>query len=213
MEKEEKHKYYHKWKKGIESASHLGGWMNPQGKGDPLTYFPNLWDFIIDNLKIRSVLDIGCGPGIALNYFKSKGCRILGAEGCKLAIEKSRVPDYTRHVDYSVGSLELNKRDLKHFDLIYSVEFVEHVHPRYVNNYLKDFSRGKYIFMTAAAVNQVGYHHVNCRNMPYWIKQMENIGYVFDEVYTSILKSIASYSEVKFNYFENNGMFFKQKEE
>ena len=71
-------------------SGHLGGCVKG---GDPATYYPNLWNFIIQDFGIKSILDIGCGEGHALEYFKSKNIGVLGLEGCVDAIENSKVKD------------------------------------------------------------------------------------------------------------------------
>ena len=45
---------------------HLGGYI--QG-GDPGTWCPHLWSWIVKEFEIRSVLDVGCGEGHSTKFF------------------------------------------------------------------------------------------------------------------------------------------------
>ena len=41
-----------------EDSSHLGG--NIAG-GDPASFYPGLWAWLVSEFKVKTVLDIGCG--------------------------------------------------------------------------------------------------------------------------------------------------------
>jgi hypothetical protein len=52
--------------------AHLGGYVEG---GDPATYYPDLWKWFVETLMVRSVIDVGCGDGVALKYFRDTlGC-------------------------------------------------------------------------------------------------------------------------------------------
>src|SRR4051812_32120202 len=92
----------------FHEADHLGGCMKG---GDPATYYPNMWDFFIGYTGVQSVLDIGCGEGHALEYFKNK-LRIAGLEGCITAIDASNVKASIVHHDFTVDRYESGKFDM-----------------------------------------------------------------------------------------------------
>ncbi len=53
--------------------------------------FPKeILDLTIELFHPRTVLDVGCGTGISLDYFMSKGIAVRGLEGSALAISKAR---------------------------------------------------------------------------------------------------------------------------
>ena len=75
--------------------------------------------------------------------------------------EVSRPKSIKKYVtihDYETGPSNFDKE----VDLIWSVEFVEHVWEKYQKNYMKDFQRGKFVVMTFAPPGKAGHHHVNC---------------------------------------------------
>src|SRR3989344_7094769 len=58
--------------------THLGGNV---AQGDPLTYCPNVWNYVIDRFCIGSVMDLGSGAGHAAAWFFKKGIKTLAVEG------------------------------------------------------------------------------------------------------------------------------------
>ena len=81
--------------------------------------------------------------------------------------------------------------DLKRtFDLVYSFEVVEHIHPRYVENLLQSFSNhGNRIVITAARPGQGGAGHFNEQPPQYWIEKFQTMGYRCSESATAELKA------------------------
>jgi SAM-dependent methyltransferase len=143
-------------------------------------------DKIIEIYNPKSVLDLGCGVGKSLDYFKSKNIEIIGVEGSTLAISQALNPN-------SIKKYNLNKElnlNLK-FDLIWSFEFVEHIHPDYVENLLKTFSHhSSVIILSAAPPGQGGEGHFNEQLPSYWIEKFKNIGFIYNSENSDILHSL-----------------------
>lgn len=142
-------------------------------------------DMIVEIYHPNSVLDLGCGSGKAIDYFLEKGVKeVYGVEGSKMAISHSKNPKLIKNYDLN-HSLDLKKK----FDIIYSFEFIEHIHPKYVDNLLKTFSNhSNVIIITAARPGQHGQGHFNCQLPPYWIKKFSEYGFKFNQKNTDILK-------------------------
>lgn len=198
---------------GCVEEGHLGGFTK---YGDNGTYYPLMWSYLIKYFDIKSVLDIGCGKGYSSAYFKSLNCEVTGIDGSLQAKIDNLIPDDFILHDYTGG--ECFKID-KNFDLCWSSEFVEHVDEKFVDDFLKDFSRCKYIAMTFAGPGQGGYHHVNCQPKEYWIDKIENKGYKFLENETSILKEwVEADRDIQAHipnrylglHFIERGLFFKK---
>jgi cyclopropane fatty-acyl-phospholipid synthase-like methyltransferase len=193
----------------ITHEGHLGGFIY---EGDIATDYPFMYEFLVKDLKISSVLDVGCGRGFALKRFQDLGCKVLGIDGSPTAIQSSIIPERTRQIDFTVSQVLPEKK----YDLVFSVEFVEHVEEQYMKNYLPCFDSGKYIVMTFAGPNQPGHHHVNCQPIDYWINTFQQRGFTYDEEYTNILKEKAKTDRMHFcpqfdgNHFEHRGLFFRK---
>lgn len=176
---------------GLEKEKHLGGYWNVKNVwGDPGTWSPEIWNKIIKDYNIESVADIGCGLGFSCKYFSQKGLYVVGVEGGLNAINNSVFEGNLLQNDYTKTSAFDSENE--QYDLIWCCEFVEHVEEQFMDNFLNDFKTGKYIAMTYAEPGQPGHHHVNCQNQGYWIKKIEDLGYLFQTTYTSQLRDIAS---------------------
>src|ERR1700744_4590481 len=68
---------------------HLGG---NDTSGDPGTYAPAVWDYLLGRFPVRSVLDVGCGLGEAGRWFRSRGCQVLGMDGMPFNVRHCDIP-------------------------------------------------------------------------------------------------------------------------
>ena len=196
----------------MTNIDHLGGFSQQEEIGDAATYHPNLWQYMIDTFKIKSLLDVGCGMGISTKFFYDRGCKIQGIEGHPTCKEKSKVKDYIKLHDYTYGESEVQGV----FDMCWSCEFVEHVEEKYSNNFLKDFSKAKIVLITHAVPGQGGWHHVNCQHADYWISKMAEHGLIYNEEMTDTTKQIAEkdwkmYSPSYKSHYADKGLVFLNK--
>lgn len=192
---------------GMVVDGHLGGYVPG---GDPNTTYPLLWRYLVDELGVRSVLDIGCGDGGAARWFIDEGCTVRGVDG----IDQSLA--YVQQHDYSVdGERTPISYDPPEFDLVWSAEFVEHVEATHVPDFLADFALGKVVLMTHAVPGQPGWHHVNCRTSDYWIGAMAAIGYELDVGLMHVTRDLAERESgipSQGNYYAATGLAFRRVE-
>jgi len=155
-------------------------------------------DQVIKMFHPQSVLDLGCGTGKALEYFYRQGVKVVGVDGSHLAISKAAHPDCM--ICYNLEKeLDLKKK----FDLIWSYEFVEHIHPRYIQELLKTFSNhADTVIVSAASPGQGGDGHFNEQPARYWIKQFRAHGYVYNQRKTDMLRAIKEYYNDNILVFE-----------
>lgn len=147
--------------------------------GDKDTYCPELWDFLIENFKPKSIMDIGCGEGHLMKYFYEKGIDVQGIDGLpanKQNADKDISGAITIH-DYTKGFYLSDKKDM-----VLSCEFVEHVEELFMGNYLISFMNCDTLVFTHAKPEQPGHHHVNCQSDDYWISVMEIFDFKLHEL-------------------------------
>lgn len=155
-----------------DDAPHLGGNID---EGDPLTFAPSVWDYLIDRFAVKSVLDLGSGLGYSSHYFFKHGLQVIAVEGLRQNVEKSLYPSVC---------LDLTKSSvLCKVDLVHCQEFVEHIEERFIENVLNSLKCGKIICMTHALPGQGGYHHVNEQSQEYWVSNLRksNFDILFED--------------------------------
>ena len=189
---------------------HLGGYIQSgpepgQEYGDFETWSPELWQWAVSRLGVRSVLDVGCGEGHAAAFFATLGCRVLGVDGSLQAFEASQIPDHHVVHDFTRGAWSPPRS----FDMVWSCEFVEHVEERHCDNFLTSFAAAdRYLLMTHATPGQLGWHHVNCRQSRYWIDRIERLGFWFNEELTEEARELAGEG-----HFRRSGLVFARQPE
>lgn len=168
--------------------NHLGGCIlgQPDGVGDVDTWCPEIWDNIIEQKNVKSVIDIGCGGGYSLRYFLEKGLDGIGIEGLDVAKEVSPVRNNIHIHDYTFHPYIPSKR----YDLAWCCEFVEHVEEKYVSNFIQTMIMCNFVAMTHAIPGQNGFHHVNEQPAEYWINKLSRYGFVYDQEYSKQLKEL-----------------------
>ena len=150
---------------------HLGGFIH----NDSNSYERQLWEVMIEKFSITSVLDVGCGMGYSTLFFKKHPSieRVLCVEGSSEAVNNSLVPDDTVQHDYTLGPYWPSES----YDMLWSLEFLEHVEEKYLVNIMSTFKKAKLLFVSAS--EQGGWSHVNVRKRAYWVGVFESYGFVY----------------------------------
>jgi len=157
---------------------------------------------IMWNLGCRKMLDVGCGFGGQVKLAESLGWESYGVDGDWTVLPK----ESNFHLnDYTKGSPTLTYE----VDLIWCVEFLEHVEEKYMDNYMSTFqdSKAKYLIVTHAVPGQAGHHHVNCQEKDYWLDAFKRYGFEYDETLT---KQIREESTMKKPFVARTGLVFKR---
>lgn len=153
--------------------------------GDPETYLPDIYAWLCWRFGITSVLDIGCGAGVNLEWFAQNGLRVLGVDGDPEALAASRIPDDLMRWDFTHGPLHLPQE----FDLGLSTEFVEHVEQRFEQNWITAARACRHLLISHAIPGQGGYFHVNEQPSDYWITRLAENGFTYQPAITAYLRA------------------------
>ena len=177
---------------GAGDAKHLGGFTELDLHG----VSPATWRTMLQQLGIRSVLDVGCGRGISTSWFALHGCRVQCVEGSHDAVMQSIVekvvPGSVVEHDFSQGPWW----PLETFDAAWAVEFLEHVGVNYQYNYVTAFRKAALLFVTSSRWG--GWHHVEVHQDEWWIRKYESYGFRYDAQLTNLIRGVAS-QEGKWN--------------
>jgi len=177
-------------------GAHLGGHQGTTHVDE------GVLDYLIRAFRIRSMLDLGCGPGAMIKLAKAKGLRALGVDGDpSVRVLSGLEPcDLIIH-DFTQGPLEIAEE----FDLAWSVEFLEHVEERFQMHYMRLLQQARFVFCTAAPPGKPGHHHVNCQDQEYWKRVFRKYGFVYDPKITSDLRRA---STMEREFARETGMFY-----
>jgi SAM-dependent methyltransferase len=175
---------------------HLGGNIDV---GDPHTFSPKAWTYLLERFAIGSVLDLGSGYGNAADFFFKKGLRTVAVDG---------LPENINIACFPTLGLDLTKDFVRtRVDLVHCQEFVEHIEEKYVGNIINSFRSGKIIAMTHATPGQGGYHHVNEQPAEYWIKLMIDNGFALMREDSHRIRQLAKFDGAV--YLAETGLIFR----
>jgi trans-aconitate methyltransferase len=182
-----------------ELPDHLGGHLN-KTHTDRVTLL-----YLKDKYNIKSMVDVGCGPGDMTNIAKMRGIDAMGVDGDFTLVDewKRKGIDVVLH-DFSTGAPEIDKE----FDLAWSVEFLEHLYEEYIPNFMSVFEKANYVICTAAPPGYPGHHHVNCQPQEYWIEKFAEYGFEFDAEETAFIRANSAMQKP---FMQATGMFFRKR--
>jgi hypothetical protein len=178
-----------------DRTPHLGGSIRV---GDPYTYCPAAWNYVISRFCIRSILDVGSGSGNASYYFHKAGMQVVAVEGLLASVETSLYPAVLH--DLTKGPLKTR------VDLVHCQEVVEHIEEQFIDNVLDTLLCGKIILITHALPGQGGFHHVNLQPSSYWIQHFQNRSCAYLEADTLRVRDLAAKEGAR--YMAQSGLLF-----
>jgi cyclopropane fatty-acyl-phospholipid synthase-like methyltransferase len=158
-------------------------------------------EYMIEKFDIKTMLDLGCGPGGQVKTALDLGLVAEGIDGDPRVIAEAE-GIVINECDYTKDTFE------REVDFIWSVEFLEHVEEKYQENYMKTFAKAEHVFVTFAPIGKRGNHHVNLRDSNYWINIFEKYGLLHD---AKITDSIRKASTMKREFVRENGLYFRNK--
>ena len=203
----------------VEEEYHLGGnghgvqsyFSARHGKeievpGDPLSWLPSLWEKLIKEYDVKSVLDVGSGIGYSAKWFADRGLQSTAIEGLpynvKNAVHPTVLHDLSRSA-YTEGE----------YDMVWCCEVAEHVDENAIEYFLDTVTNCKLLALTAAPPGDGGHHHVNCKPVEYWIDKVQSRGMRIDVQKTNECRAISEAIGPRVDsHFMRNGMIFCRDE-
>lgn len=161
---------------------HLGG--NFDGGDDGTSYPKDLWPWLLAKFEPRTILDVGCGTGETLAYFKDKGRNAIGMDGLPFNADKC----YERHkVPCVIHDLTKAPFLIQGVDLIWCCDVAEHIEERYIGNLLYTLANAPVLAMCQGNEDSAdqGWHHVNNKPESYWIDKLASVGMIEDKALTA----------------------------
>jgi hypothetical protein len=169
---------------GKGDKPHLGGFTDLDHHG----VSPAVWKWMVQEVGVHSLLDVGCGRGISTSWFLLHGVKTLCVEGSHDAVQSTVLPDPATQVvehDFSRGPWWPSET----YDAVWSVEFLEHVGRNFQPNYLPAFRKAALIFVTNSIWG--GHHHVEVHDEEYWIHKFTMFGFVYSEKLSNMARKVA----------------------
>ena len=166
--------------------------------GDTWLIEPDVWDYCIETLGVKTLVDIGSGEGHTSKYFADKGCHVIAIDNDHQAIQNAVYPvvwhDFKR-APFSGGNV----------DMIYMSEFVEHLPEQFLPNLGETLFRTNTVLMTYAPPGNEGIGHINLQDENYWVEWFEVRGFHKDEIGTQEIRNLAKYV-----HFQNRAILFRR---
>lgn len=175
---------------------HLGGNFV---EGDPATFSPTAWKYIIDKFNVKNVLDVGSGRGYASKWFLDQGLTVTAIDGLDDNINNSIIPAI-KH-DLITGPFICKT------DFVNCIEVVEHIEEKYLDNLLTTLCNGSLLLMTHAVPGQDGWHHVNCQESHYWIDHLKQRNFILLEDDSKKIQELADQDGAA--HIARNGLLFQ----
>jgi SAM-dependent methyltransferase len=173
---------------------HLGGHSNK-------TWIdPGSLKLMYEKYNVRTMIDVGCGPGGQVAEARKLGIEAIGFDG-----------DHTVNPDVLIDFTKVDYETNETWDLAWCVEFLEHVDEQYLPNYMALLSKCKYVICTAST--WPGPLHVNCKERDYWVEKFSEYGFTFSQdMLDDVLKHSTMAKKVtakeKLSWLDRTGMVY-----
>lgn len=163
---------------------------------------PRILPVVVDIVKPKSVVDVGCGTGEWLRVLATiHECDIVGLDGDYVPLDQLAIP-----VD-SFISADLSQPLVleRNFDLAMSMEVAEHLPPSRAPGFVHDLTNlAPAVLFSAAVPGQGGVGHINEQWQHYWIDLFRDQGF---HAWDIVRPSVWDRDDVAFWYKQNMFLF------
>ena len=168
----------------------------------------NFSEVVFNKFRPASVVDVGCGLGLYLNYYRELGAKkIMGIEGNKNALDKAIISEIVPH------DLRKPFRLNQKYELVSCLEVAEHIHKRYSNILVDTLvhlcdNEGNIIF-TAAPPGQYGIHHINLQLRDFWIDLFAERNFFYSKELRNFIHAQIKFQHI--SWIKDNLMVFSHR--
>jgi SAM-dependent methyltransferase len=157
---------------------------------------------ILQQLPVKSVLDVGCGQGAWLSVWCEQGIEdVVGIDGEYVDTQRLLIPAE----QFVSADLSKSFHVGRTFDLVQCLEVAEHLPASRAKGFIADIvEHGDIVLFSAAPKGQGGEHHVNEQDYDYWRSLFSLNGY---EVLDCIRPAITGINSVEPWYRYNTFMY------
>ena len=161
--------------------------------------------YLLELVKPKSVIDVGCGLGAWLYVFQEHGVSaIMGIDG-DWVDKKMLIIQQDQFLSSNFNNLiELDKK----FDLVVCLEVGEHLPESSARKFVKSLTTlGNVIFFSAAIPFQGGTNHINEQWPEYWVKLFRDRDYLVIDCFR---KKFWNNEKIRYFYRQNCFIFVKR---
>ena len=160
----------------------------------------NIAKWIKDNLNPKSVLDVGCGPGMYVESMRDIGLNATGMD----------IDDRVIGKDY-LKQKSLLDIDTEKSEVVICFEVAEHIEPELEDKVVEKVCSAteKTLIWTAAAVGQGGIGHINCKDKEEWCSKIESHGLIRNKDKEQQLIEYVQ-SDLHMGWFTQNVLYFER---
>lgn len=160
-------------------------------------YCININNVLINMLKNKTVLDLGCGDCSYIKNLKEVGCTVQGYDA----------NPYTEELSNGLGKVaDLSQmQNFGKYQWVISFETGEHIPSQFESNFFYNLTNHatEGIILSWAIKGQPGEGHINCQNNDYIIEQMYNRSFLCDFFKSEYLRN-----QSKLWWFQTNLLVF-----
>jgi SAM-dependent methyltransferase len=160
---------------------------------------------IMDMLKPKSILDVGCGLGTWLKAFQGLGVKdCLGVDGNHVDRSMLKMDAQFFHAQNLAEKWNLNRR----FDLVISLEVAEHLSHEHADMFVRTLvNHADRVIFSAAIPGQGGQNHLNEQWLSYWEQKFSTHDFV---LYDVLRPKIWNNPHIEVWYKQNMVLFCKR---
>lgn len=149
---------------------------------------------------MKSVLDLGCGPGQYTRKFRADGLTAHGVDGNPTSAKFEG--------NLQVADLAVAQTFTGEWDVVMSLEVGEHIPKAFEQTFLDNITRHakKQVVLSWGVLGQGGYGHVNCQTNEYIIEEMKKRGFRYLEAPSQDLRKNSVCG-----WFKNTIMVFERE--